>query len=298
MDDRQQHHGLTAKDLIAAAAINLTWGLNIIATKLAVDAFAPFTVAALRQLLVCAACLPFLRIVPGRMKVLLWTSFLSGAGYLIVVNLSLLVSDNVAALAIAGQLGVPFALILAVLFHGERIALPRMIGIACAFGGVLLLVFDPRIGDEVPGLLLMTLGALIWAIGSMLQRGLADIPVTTMFAWFGVVGAIVLTPLALVLEPRTVAGLPQAPLRDYLPILFSAFGSTLLGQGGMAWLLQRHSVATVTPMLLVVPVISVAAAWAIFGSPLTPMMLLGGVLAMIGVAIITLRSARRPRLLA
>jgi O-acetylserine/cysteine efflux transporter len=227
-----------------------------------------------------------------------WTSFLSGAGYLIVVNLSLLVSDNVAALAIAGQLGVPFALILAVLFHGERIALPRMIGIACAFGGVLLLVFDPRIGDEVPGLLLMTLGALIWAIGSMLQRGLADVPVMTMFAWFGLVGGIVLAPLALLLEPQTVAALPRTPVRDYVPILFSSLGSTLLGQGGMAWLLQRHSVATVTPMLLVVPVISVAAAWAIFGSPLTAMMLLGGVLAMIGVAIITLRSARRPRLLA
>jgi O-acetylserine/cysteine efflux transporter len=295
MDQREQHGGLTPKDLAVALAINLTWGLNIIATKLAVDAFAPFTAAALRQLLVCAVCLPFLRIVPGRMRILLWTAFLGGAGYLIVVNLALLVSENVAALAIAGQLGVPFALILAVLFHGERIALPRMIGIACAFGGVLLLVFDPRIGDEIPGLLLMALGAFIWAVGSMLQRSLADVPVATMFAWFGIVGVIALTPLALLLEADTVAGLPRVPMIAYLPILFSAFGSTLLGQGGMAWLLQRHSVATVTPMLLAVPVISVAAAWVIFGSPLTAMMLFGGVIAMIGVAIITLRSARRPR---
>jgi O-acetylserine/cysteine efflux transporter len=295
MTDRQQHGGFTALDLVVAAAINLTWGLNIIATKLAVDAFAPLTVAALRQLLVCAACLPFLRIVPGRMKLLLWTAALGGAGYLLVINLSLLVSDNVAALAIAGQLGVPFALILAVLFHGERIALPRMIGIGCAFGGVLLLVFDPHIGEEVPGLLLMTLGALIWAIVSMLQRGLAGVPVRTIFAWFGAVGVIALVPLAVLLEPQSVAALPAAPLRDYLPVLFSAFGSTLLGQGGMAWLLQRHSVATVTPMLLGVPVISVVVAWAFFGSPLTAMMLLGGVIAMIGVAIITLRSARRPR---
>jgi O-acetylserine/cysteine efflux transporter len=295
MDDREQHGGLTTSDLAVAAAINLTWGLNIIATKLAVDAFAPFTAATLRQLIVCVACLPFLRIVPGRMKLLLSTAALSGAGYLVVINLSLLVSDNVAALAIAGQLGVPFALVLAVLFHGERIALPRMIGIGCAFGGVLLLVFDPRIGDEVPGLLLMTLGALIWAIGSMLQRGLAGVPVTTMFAWFGMVGVIVLAPLAILLEPDSVQALPAAPLRAYLPIVFSSLGSTLLGQGGMAWLLQRHSVATVTPMLLLVPVVSVAAAWAIFSSPLTPMMLLGGVIAMIGVAIITLRSARRTR---
>ena len=88
--------------LLAAAAINLMWGLNIIAVKMAVSATAPFAAAFLRQIIVLLVCLPFLRVVPGRMRELISIGVIAGAAFMIVVNLSLLVSDNLAALAIAG----------------------------------------------------------------------------------------------------------------------------------------------------------------------------------------------------
>ena len=89
--------------MAVAAMINLMWGMNLIAGKIAVSAMAPFTTAAIRQTIVLIACAPFLRIVPGRMPALLVSGAVMGAGYLIVTNLSLLVSTNVAPLAIAGQ---------------------------------------------------------------------------------------------------------------------------------------------------------------------------------------------------
>lgn len=282
----------TTRDLAAAAVMNLMWGLNIIAVKMGVDATAPFAAGAIRQAIVLAVCLPFLRVMPGKMRELIGLGLLSGGVFYIFVNWSLAVATNVSALAIAGQVGVPFALILGIAFLGERIRLAQLAGIALSFGGVALLVFDPRAGDDVVGIALTAAGSLIWAVSSLIQRRLRDVPVLTIYAWMGLVGLLMLAPLALLLEPDTVARLPALPLRDAGWLAFSAIGSTILGHGAMSWLLQRHPISTVTPLTLGAPVIGVVASSLFFATPLTPLMVIGGVIALAGVAIITIRTAR------
>lgn len=283
---------LGPRDLVVALLINLTWGLNIIAVKMAVIATAPFAAGGLRQLIVLLVCLPFFRWVPGRMRLLLMLAFLNGALFLVFVNLSLNVADNVSALAIAGQLGVPFSLILGVVFLGERIAMARILGILLAFSGVVLLVFDPDVFGEWPGLILTTLGTFTWSVGALLQRKLADVPALTIYAWIGLGGVVVLMPLSMWLEPGAFGKLPDLPLRSLAWLVFSGVGSSVIGQGGMAWLLQRHPISTVLPLTLGAPVIAVCASSYFFATPMTPVMIAGGLLTLTGVVIITLRSAR------
>jgi O-acetylserine/cysteine efflux transporter len=283
---------LGPRDLVVALLINLTWGLNIIAVKMAVVATAPFAAGGLRQAIVLIVCLPFFRWVPGRMRPLLLLALLNGALFLVFTNLSLQVADNVSALAIAGQLGVPFSLILGVIFLRERIALPRIFGITLAFSGVVLLVFDPGVLGEWPGLILMAFGTFTWAVGALLQRKLADVPALTIYAWVGLGGVLGLMPLSMWLEPGAFARLPDLPLRDLGWLVFSGVGSSVIGQGGMAWLLQRHPISTVLPLTLGAPVIAVCASSYFFGTKLTPVMIAGGLLTLTGVVIITLRSAR------
>ncbi len=282
-----------SRDIAVALVINLVWGLNIVVVKLSVAIVPPFTTGLLRQAVVLLACLPFLRIVPGRMPVLLLLGVLSGGLFLVFTNLSLIVSDNVGALAIAGLLGAPFSLILAVIFLKERIGPTRIFGLALAMGGCVILVFDPHMVGELPGLLLTAAASLVWGIGSLLQRRLAGVPVLTIYAWIGFGGIVVLAPLALALEPATMLGLHAVPQKAFVLIALSALGSTLLGQGGMAWLLQRHPVSSVIPMTLGAPVIAVIASSIVFAKPLTPVMVLGGVIAMAGVAIVTMRTASK-----
>lgn len=271
--------------------MNVLWGLNIIAVKLSVDATGAFTAAMLRQIIVFAVCASALRIVPGRMRYLIGLGALSGGIFYIFINWSLAVSNNVGALAIAGQLGAPFSLILAVIFLGERIHLIRILGMALAFIGVVTLVFDPSAGKEILGLGLTAIGSLVWAFCSLLQRKMRGIPILTIYAWVGLVGTAILMPLALWQEPEIVRALPQLPLRDFGWIAFSAIGSTVLGQGAMSWLLQRHPVTTVVPLTLATPIISVLVASLFFATPLTPFMMIGGSIAMTGVAIVTIRTA-------
>jgi O-acetylserine/cysteine efflux transporter len=288
----QPANAFTATDFAAAAALNIMWGLNLIAVKMAVDLIEPLTAAWLRQLMVLIICLPFLKVVPGRMKPLLWLGVLSGGLFYIIVNMSLKVSDNVPALAIAGQLGAPFSLILAIIIFKERIHKARLIGVALAFAGVVLLVFDPQAANEIPGLTLSAIASLIWAICSLIQRHLRGVPVLTIYAWVGLVGATVLLPLAWFAEPEAMHNLKNVPLSSFGWVLFSALGSTVIGQGCMSYLLQRHTVTTVVPMTLLNPVIAVVTAAWWFGTAITPVMIVGGLIVFVGIAIITIRTAK------
>ncbi|MFM7027641.1 MAG: DMT family transporter [Chakrabartia sp.] len=286
------HHRFSGSDILIAIAMNVMWGLNLIAVKMGVDLVQPLTAAWLRQVMVMLICLPALRIIEGRMRELILLGALAGGAFYIVVNISMAVTTNVSALAIAGQLGAPFSLILAIIFLGERVHKYRIAGMALAFFGVVLLVFDPHAIDERLGLALTALASLIWAICSLIQRRLVGVPVLTIYAWVGFVGTLVLLPAALALEPAAMASVAHLPLSTLGWILFSALGSTVIGQGAMSLLLQRHPVSAVVPLTLPSPVIAVLAASVWFDTHLTPVMIAGGVIVLAGVAIVTLRTAQ------
>ncbi len=280
------------RDIVVVIGMNILWGLNIIAVKVSVDAASPLTAGFLRQVIVLIVCASALRIVPGRMRALTVLGMLSGGAFYIAVNLSLAVSNNVGALAIAGQLGVPFSLLMTVIIFGERIHLPRIAGILLSLAGVALLVFDPAAAGEGLGLALTALASLIWSICSIIQRYLVGVRVLTIYAWVGFWGTLILGIAACLREPSAMLAIPNLRAGTLGFIAFSAIGSTVLGQGSMSWLLQRHSVGVVAPLTLASPVISVFTASWYFGTPITAIMWIGGAMAMLGVAIVTIRTAR------
>lgn len=273
--------------------IDLVWGLNAIATKYAVEAVMPLTAAFIRFLLVAVLLAPWLRWLPGRMAMMLLTAMIAGALYFGAVSLSFAVADNISALSIAGQLGVPFSLILAVLFLGERIHWPRLAGIALSFVGVVVMGFDPALFDERWGLLLAVVACALWAIGSLLFRRLQGIPALTVYAWLGLISAPTLLAASLMVEPGELARVAtMRPWQALGWIAFSAVGSSILGHGGMTWLLQRYPVSTISPLTLAAPLLAIVFAVWIFQTPITPRMAIGGLAMLVGIAIITLRTAR------
>jgi O-acetylserine/cysteine efflux transporter len=290
-EEAQPNRPFSGTDYVAIIVMNLMWGLNLIAVKMGVELSEPMTAAWLRQLFVLIICIPFLKFVPGKMRELLALGVLSGGMFYIAVNWSLAVSDNVAALAIAGQLGAPFSLILAVIVLKERIAAYRIAGMALSFVGVVLLVFDPKAVGEELGIALTVVASLLWAICSLIQRRLQGVAVLTIYSWVGLVGASILLPVAFLTEPDAMRQVHSLPLSTFGWILFSALGSTVIGQGCMSYLIQRHPVSTVVPMTLATPVISVIAAAYWFERPLTPVTIAGGLIVLAGIAIVTIRTA-------
>jgi O-acetylserine/cysteine efflux transporter len=274
-------------------AIDVVWAFNIVAVKEAVTAAGPLVAVLLRYAVATCVCLPFLRWLPGRMGLILLTGLVAGALFMTLGALAFALADNLSALSIVGQLGVPFSLILAVIFMGERIRWPRITAVAISFVGVVVMGFDPAIADERVGILLTVAAALCWASGNLLFRQLAGVPVLTIHAWLGVVSVPVMLVAAWAVEPDRLVAIPHLPVSTWGWVCYSAILSSIVGHGGMTWLFQRYPVAVVSPLTLPTPLISVAIAVAVYSTPITGQMLAGGLLTLVGVAIITLRTAQR-----
>ena len=283
---------MTKPHLALILLIDLIWAFNIVAIKISIDAVPPLMAVTLRYLIVLAVCLPWLRWLPGRMVALLGTGLVAGALFMGTAALGFAAATNVSALAIAGQAGVPFSLILAVIFYRERIRWVRISGILLSFAGVSVLVFDPDIVDERLGLALTLAAALFWAIGNMLFRRLQGVFVLTIHAWLALVSIPVLAGASLIFEPGALAGTVDVPLHVWGWLAYSAIGASLIGHGGMTWLFQRYPVSTVSPLTLPTPLLSVIVAAVVFGNPVTPTMIAGGLVTLAGIAIITLRTAQ------
>lgn len=273
--------------------IDLLWAGNIVATKEAVMAMTPLLAVALRYMLMLAICAMQLKWVAGRMGMVLATGVVTGAVQFGLGAYSYQVANNLSALAIAGQLGVPLSLLMAILIDGERISWPRTVGIVLAFAGVALLVFDPAIANERMAILFTAGASLCWAAGNLMFKRLTGIPVFTLYAWQSLVSIPILLIASMWLEPGGLAALPDVPMGALGWVVYSAIGASLIGHAGMSWLVQRYPVTVITPLTLPTPLFAVALAVMVYGTPLTPMMWAGGAITLLGVAIITLRTARK-----
>lgn len=279
--------------MILALLVNLMFALNVIAMKVVVDATAPLLSVALRMGVVFLLCAPAIRPLPGKMGWLALYGFLNGGLFLLLLNLALFMATNVGALAIAGQLSVPFSLLLGALLLGEKLNGRKIAGVLLAFAGVAALVFDPHILTEVPAVLVMASAAMTWGGATLVQRKLVGVSVMNGQAWNGLMGVVTLAPFALMFERPAIAGLAHV---GWVPVAWFAFtclGSTIIGQGTLAWLLQRYPISTIMPLMLAAPVMSTVFASLYFGTPITAVMIGGGTLALVGVTIIALSPDRK-----
>ncbi|HPU16088.1 MAG TPA: DMT family transporter [Polymorphobacter sp.] len=274
--------------------IDLIWAGNVVAIKYSVDAVAPLMAVTLRYGIVLGACLPFMRWVPGQMRLIAVTGVIAGALAMGLGSLSFAAAYNVSALAIAGQLGVPFSLILAIIFYRERIRWVRIIGILLSFLGVAVMVFDPRIFDERIAILLTVAGTFCWAVGTLLFRQLRDLHPLNVHGWLALISIPLLGLASWYQEPGALAHIGAVAPSTWGWLAYSALGGSVIGHAGMSYLFRHYPVTMVSPMTLPTPLLSVIVATVVLGTPVTIEMVIGGILTMIGIAIITLRTANAP----
>lgn len=275
--------------------INLVWALNVVALKITVTHVAPLAIASIRYAIVLLICLPFMRRLGGSSwRLILLTGLIAGAAYNGFNALGFALADNVASLAIAGQLGLPFALVFAALFLHERMGAAKLFGVILALAGVAVLTFDARIFNERLGLLLVVLACALWAFGNLLFRKLRTQSVLDIHGWLATVALPCLLICSLLFEPDALPDIGRIEPHVWGWLLFSALGSSILGHVGMSWLLQRYPVNIVLPLTIPSPVLSVIFATIAFDIPVTPRLVAGALLTIAGVALIIMLQSRKP----
>ena len=277
--------------------ICLTWAGNFIAAAWVVNQMEPLSFTVIRFLVVLALLLPLLK-PPARDQWLglLLTCWTMGGIHFALLFIALGRSTDVSSIALLMQVYVPMSTLLAVLFLGERIGWRTTTGILIAFAGVLVMGLDPLVLAQLDVMILVLLAALSLAVGTMLMRRLQGIRVLNFQAWNALLSLPLLIGLALIMgQPLLpeMATLARPPV--WGAIAYSAIGASIIGHGGFYWLIQRHEVNTVTPYLLLVPVLAVVLGIVFWGDRPGPRLIIGGSMVLAGVLWITLRMRFRRR---
>ncbi len=285
------------KHFLLLGFICLTWAGNFLAAAWVVNQMEPLSFTVARFLLVLILLLPLLRPPASDQWLgLVLTSWCMGGIHFALLFVALERSIDVSSIALLMQIYIPMATLLAVLFLGERIGWRTSSGILLAFVGVLVMNLDPLVLAQLDVVALVLLAALSLAVGTMLMRRLEGIRVLNFQAW----NALLSLPLLIGLT--WALGQPTLPDLDVLSnpsvlgaIFYSAVGASIIGHGGFYWLIQRHEVNTVTPYLLLVPVLAVVLGVVVWGDRPGPRLLIGGGMVLAGVLWITLRMRFRRR---
>jgi len=284
-------------DILIAIAVAVIWGMGFVIAKAGMAHFSPILLMALRFSLTAACLLCFFRPPPGVLKQLFWISLISAAlQYSLTFNGVRGIDASTAALLV--QLEVPFGLIMAWVVFGERIRPLQALGILVSFGGVVLIIGEPRLAGELIYAFMVIGGAFTWAVGQIMIKKLGNIGGFRLLTGVALFAAPQLFIASWLFEQEQLEQIATASTSAWAAVIYLGLVMTALGYGLWYRLLGHYSVNQVMPFLLLLPVTSVFGGIFFLGESLTLKIALGGCLAIIGVAMITIQRSSFSRRLA
>lgn len=281
---------MTFRDFLLLFAVCLVWGLNIVVTRWAVaDASVPpIFFAAVRFLGIAALLAPFLRPIPQNPGMLFAIAMCIGAAHFAFLFIGL-ANAEASAVAVVGQLGVPFSTLMSMAFLGETVGWRRGLGIMLAFAGSLLIAFDPAGISLSIGLVYVVISAFIGALGGILMKRMAPISAFNMQAWVGAFSFLPLFALSFALESGQVAAYSAGGLWVWAATAFAVIGVSIFGHGGFYTLIKKYDISLLSPLTLMTPIWGVVFGIVLLNEALTLQLVVGAAISLGGVFVIAVR---------
>src|ERR1700748_136442 len=242
--------------LLLALSVVAIWGTNFVVIRWGLDAFAPYTFAALRYTF---SFLPFIFFV--KRPAMTWSK-LTGFGVLIGVGqFGLLfwamrsdISPGLASLVIQSQ--VFFTIGLSAMLYRDRLKALQWPAFALAVGGLAIVAshVSTQSGVTAFGVMLVIGAAIAWSLCNLIARAAGRVDALGFMVWSSPFAAVPLWIITLLQNgTQPVAdSLARAGWVPWLAVAWQATGNTLFGYGVWNWLLARHSPSAVTPTALLV----------------------------------------------
>ncbi len=121
------------------------------------------------------------------------------------------------------------------------------------------------------------------------MRKLHNVGVFNTQAWSAIFGIPILLSLSLVTETGQVDQIMNLDMNCWLAVFYMAVIASMIGHGGINFLLKRHPVSLIAPILLSSPIFGTIAAVIIRDEVLTLRFLMGAGLILSGLAVIHAR---------
>lgn len=280
-------------DYLLLFFILILWAGNIIAVKLAVTEIPPMTAATLRFFLAALVFLPFLQ-KPDRRT--LWyifqISMLMNVIHIGLLFIALRMLDA-ASVSILLQTQVIFATVLGMIFFHEKIRWRTWTGIGLAVAGIAIMCGEPDLATHPTGVAIMLVSTLSLAYSFIKMKHLQSVHPATYICLLSAFSLPFNFAASLVLAPGSWAALPDANWLLLGPLL--AYQSVVISITHIIWqrMLHRGNIGNLTAFTMLTPFITVLLAVLILGEHIDIPMIVGGLVTMLGVAIITFRRIQK-----
>lgn len=277
-------------DTLAAFTVVLIWGLNVAVIKVGVAEFPPIFMTGLRFLIVAMTLIWWVRPPWKQMRSIGMLSLITGGVHFGGVFFGLKGVD-VSIAAILILLGVPFSVLFARILLKERFSLKKICGMAVAFVGLLILLGQPATTSSPLHLFVFIVAIIAWGAGNTFIKMIGSINIFVLNAWLGLFASVQLLIVSMFLETGQLAALQNASLAAWGALGYTVLMATIVGYGLWYYLIGKYDVTKVVPFNMLVPVIGVLSGVFLMGDNLTLAQGTGGIISLIGVAIIQLRWA-------
>ena len=279
---------------LEAAFAATVWGASFIATKVALQDVSPITIVWLRfgmGLLVLGAAVALRKqfAMPKKNE---WGYF-ALLGFLGITFHQWLQSNGLQTSEASTTAWIVattpvFMAILGWLILKEGLSLVKILGIALAFFGVLLVVSDGNLGSisigkfGAPGDVLILVSAVNWAVVSVLSRRGLKTTSASLFVFYMMLFGWLFTSILFVGNSLYVE-VPALTFNGWLGVAF--LGIFCSGLAYIAWYdaLQALTTASTGAFLYIEPLIAMIVAFFVLGEAITPASLGGGGIILLGV---------------
>lgn len=260
------------KHLLLAILVTAVWGLNFPVTKLGLADIDPLLLTALRFAL---AALPWVFFVERPRVAFRW---LAAYGMIFGVAMWALINQGIAwgvppgTASLLIQCSAFFTLGWGVIFFGERLGRPQLIGALLAAAGLLGIVLCSPGDASRAGLALVIGSAMAWSVGNVIIK---VSKVREIFAF--VVWASLFPPIPLMLLTWSLHGsapfiaLPaQLNAMTLFSLAFQVYAATHFSYWGWNLLLREYPISRVAPLSLLIPVFGIFSSMALLGQHPSP----------------------------
>ena len=295
-------HG-TARVWAALAVVYVVWGSTYLAIDLAVETLPSFLMLAVR-FAVAGGVLYLLASRGGeRPSLVHWRSALIVGGALLLlgnggVAYAVEHADTGVVALIVGSVPLWMALLDRIVY-GQRLAPAAVAGLVLGFGGIAFLARPSGDGSSLAGVIVVLLGSLAWAAGSLYARK-APAPGNLLqgASMQMLAGAALLGVFGLAKGEAAEVSLAAASPTSLLALVYLITVGSLVGFSAYIWLLKSAPTHLVGTYAYVNPVVAVLLGALWLSEPITPTILIGGAAIVVAVALIVsarpVEAERRP----
>jgi O-acetylserine/cysteine efflux transporter len=276
-----------------AIAISLIWGINFVAAKAAVGYFPSFLFLAVRLTIVAVILLPFIKKPAIPLLNLIKISVVMMVFHFGFMFAALQHGLDSSVAVVIDQLRVPIAVTLGYFLFGEVLGKKGIFGIVIALLGTFVIVGTPNIAANYQAFWMLVFSSSAWALYNIQVKNLGEVDALSFIGWMSILGAPQLYLISFLIEDNQVELLLNAPKLAIISLLYVSIAATIIAHGCWYYLLKIYPVNRVVPYSLLTPVFGIISGVAMLGEKMTWQVAVGGLLTIVGVAIVVIK---RPKI--